>query len=86
MATVARARFGGDDALAVFLHEQWASFSTGRVVYLDQVLPDAVARQRFLVVFDAATEEIRREHAFTELGEKWIDTEIMALRHRIAAT
>jgi len=48
----ARARFGADDAFAVFLHEEWEGFSTGKVVYLDRILTDAGVRQRFLVVLE----------------------------------
>jgi hypothetical protein len=85
MAALAASQSGPDDLLAAFLAEQRDSFSSGRVLYLDEWLSDAAGRGRFPDLLDAATEQLLLEDTFTEYGREWVATVVAALRARIAA-
>jgi hypothetical protein len=85
MAALAESRLGSDDPLAAYLAEQRDSFSSGRVLFLDEWLADAASRGRFLELLDATTEQLLREGAFSEYGREWVASVVAALGARIAA-
>jgi hypothetical protein len=84
LAAEAANRLGPDDQLTVFLQEELAAFSSGKIVFLDEWLKHAAGRARFLELLDAATERLLRERAFTEYGREWVASVVGALRARIA--
>jgi hypothetical protein len=86
LAALAADRLGNDAPLTVFLREQQERFFTGIVVYLDEWLTDAVSRERFVWLLDAATEQLLRAGAFTEYGREWVTSVVAAMRSRIAAS
>jgi hypothetical protein len=83
MASLAIARFGPHDPFAAYLAEQRDSFSTGRVLFLDEWLADEAGRERFAALLDAATERLLREGLFSEYGREWVASVVVALRARI---
>ncbi|QJW97841.1 hypothetical protein [Frigoriglobus tundricola] len=77
--------FGAADPLSVFLRDECDGFSMGKIVYLDEWLRDALARDRFLELLDAATDQLRRDGTFSEYGREWVSSVVSELRVRIVA-
>jgi hypothetical protein len=86
LARIAADRFGPDDALAAALRRHREGFFTGMVVDLDESLGRPGDRRRFASLLDAATAELLRGDAFSDLGRTWATTRIGAMRDRLAAT
>jgi hypothetical protein len=85
LAAQAAVRLGPNHKLAVHFHEEKDGFYAGKILILDEWLADAAGRDLFLVLLDAATEQLLREGAFTEYGREWVESVVAALRARIAA-
>jgi hypothetical protein len=85
LATRAANTLGPDNPLATFLHQEHQGFFPGKIVFLDDWVKDASARQVLLALFDEATRDLLERKAFTDLGERWIATEIRDLRADLAA-
>ena len=85
LAAQAAVRLGPNHKLAVHFQEEKDGFYTGKILFLDEWLADAPGRDLFLVLLDAATEQLLREGAFTEYGREWVESVVAALRARIAA-
>jgi hypothetical protein len=85
LTVLAAERLGPKAPLTTFFREQQECCFPGRVVFLNDVLIDVDHRAQFLELLDAATEQLLREGAFTEYGQKWVSTEVAALRAKVAA-
>lgn len=83
LAECASEQLGPADPLAREFREQRESFSTGWIVFLDEMLRDKVVRVCFLAILSVAIQRLRGE--FTESGREWIDTTMRDLVERIAA-
>ena len=59
-------------------------FYSGAVVFLDEILNSAEERARFVAILDMATSQLLLDGGFTDTGIKWVETEVRALRDRIA--
>ncbi|VTT97998.1 unnamed protein product [Gemmataceae bacterium] len=79
----AESRFGTNDHLTTFLRDERTGFFSGKVVCLDELLGNPVARQRFLSLLDDAPRELIRAGTLTEYGSAWLGTEIAGLRDHI---
>lgn len=84
LATIAAERFGVEDPLAVALRREREQFYSGAVVFLDTILNGAEERARFVAILDAATSQLLLDGGFTDIGVKWVETEVRGLRERIA--
>ncbi len=84
LAEQAAARFGPDDLLAAFFRDERDTFHTGKIVFLDKLLAVPQARGRLVELFDAATEQLLREGAFTDYGREWVEAVMRPLRSRLA--
>lgn len=78
-----KARFGMANPMMTFFHQEREEFFMGKIVFLDALLPDADSCQRFIQVFDAATDQIMRTDVFSEYGRLWIKETLGLLRQRI---
>jgi hypothetical protein len=76
-------RFGTTAPMTRFLVENRESFNMGKVVFLDELLPDVDRCQRFLQVFEAATEQLEHDDVFTDYGRSWVKEFSSLLRQRI---
>lgn len=85
LAAQAATRLGPDHPLAVHFREERDGFYGGKFLFLDEWLTDAAGRERFLVLLDAATEQLLREGAFSEYGREWVACVMAAVRAKIAA-
>jgi hypothetical protein len=83
LAHQAAARLGAADPLVEFLRREREGWFNGTVVLLDQVLIDRETCDWFVLLFDAATEQLLREDAFTDHGRAWIEGTLGPLRQRI---
>jgi hypothetical protein len=52
-------------------------------VFLDEWLRDTAARDRFLMLLAAATEQLLRDGVFTQSGQQWVSEVMGELRERI---
>ncbi len=84
LAGQAAARLGPAHPLAVHFQEERNGFYGGKFMFLDQWLADAAGRELFLVLLDAATEQLLQDGAFTEYGHEWVATVMADLRMRVA--
>ena len=84
LAEQAAARFGPDAPLAAFFRDERDAFYTGKIVFLDEFLAVPQFRSQLLEVFDAATEQLLREGAFTDYGREWVESTMRPLRARLA--
>jgi len=84
LAGQAAARFGADDPLAAFFRDERDAIHTGKIVFLDKFLAAPEARSRLVELFDAATEQLLREGAFTDYGRQWVESTMRPLRARLA--
>lgn len=79
----AESQFSSNDRLTTFLRDERTGFYSGKVVYLDDLLGNPVARQQFLSLLDDASRELIRAGTLTEYGSAWLATEIAGLRAHI---
>ena len=84
LAELAAARFGADEPLAAFFRDERDAFFTGKIVFLDKWLEGPQARSRLVELFDAATEQLLREGAFTDYGRQWVESTMRPLMARLA--
>lgn len=84
LAGQAATRFGPDDPLAAFFRDERDGFFGGKIVFLDELLTGPAWRGRLVELFDAATEQLLREGAFTGSGQKWVESTMRPLRARLA--
>ena len=84
LAERAAALLGAAAPLAAFFRDERDSFSMGKIVYLDEWVRGADARDRFLAVLNAATDQLLRSGVFTEYGLDWVSSVVSELRVRIA--
>jgi hypothetical protein len=84
LAALAGDHFGLDDPLTAFLRDERDGFFLGKVVLLDERLQDDTARSRFLLILDAATEQLLREGTWSQYGQQWVSEVVSRLRDRIA--
>ena len=83
MAEQASLLFGHDAAIAAFFRGKLACFFSGTVITLDPMLDGIGARERFLVVLDAATQDLDQKDTFSEIGREWVHDTIGELRRHI---
>ncbi len=83
MAAEAAGKFGPDDPLTVFFHQEREQFFTGKVVFLDEWAMNVDSRQRLLELLDAATTRLLHSDTFTEYGREWVSVVIAELRASI---
>jgi hypothetical protein len=84
LAEQAAARFGPDDPLAAFFGDERDAFAVGKIVFLDKLLTGPQWRGRLVELFDAATEQLLREGAFSDYGREWVESTMRPLRARLA--
>jgi len=84
MVRIGYERLGRTDPVPAALDDELVGFFPGKVILLDPILRTTSDREHFIQLLDAATLDL--EWSFTDLGRRWIATEIRELRARIVSS